>query len=96
MSAVDPGILSIALALWGRRNIVGLDIDPASPEAFETNAKLNQIGGAAQFDARDLSEVEGESELVVANIIAPILESLAPGGQAHCQRWASSFKRYPG
>jgi ribosomal protein L11 methyltransferase len=80
------GILSIALALWGRRNIVGLDIDPASPEAFETNAKLNQIGDAAQFDARDLSEVEGESELVVANIIAPILESLAAELVKHTAR----------
>lgn len=72
------GILSIALALWGRRNIVGIDVDPASPEAFETNAKLNEIGDAARFDSRLLNELDGRRELVVANIIAPILKNLAP------------------
>ena len=71
------GILSIALALWGRENIVGLDIDPASPEAFATNAALNQVVGAAQFDTRPVHELETDFSLVVANIIAPILLSLS-------------------
>ena len=71
------GILSIALALWGRENIVGLDIDPASPEAFATNAALNQVVGAAQFDTRSVDELDTEFSLVVANIIAPILLSLS-------------------
>ena len=52
------GILSIALALWGRENIVGLDIDPASPEAFATNAALNRVVGAAQFDTRSVDELD--------------------------------------
>ena len=56
---------------------MGLDIDPASPEAFATNAALNQVVGAAQFDTRSVDELETEFSLVVANIIAPILLSLS-------------------
>ena len=79
------GILSIALALWGQRDIIGLDVDPASPEAFETNAKLNHIGDAAKFDPRELADVDEKFDLVVANIIAPVLKSLAPELVGHTQ-----------
>mgnify|MGYP001221743353 CR=1 FL=1 len=71
------GILSIALALWGVPRIVGLDVDPASPEALQSNVALNKVQDRVAFESYELSEHQTPNDLVVANIIAPILHELA-------------------
>ena len=43
------GVLSIAAALAGAKQIVGVDIDPAALRHSEENAKLNQLAAHTEF-----------------------------------------------
>jgi ribosomal protein L11 methyltransferase len=71
------GILSIAAAkLWPHAHGIALDIDPISVGAARENLERNGIGSVAVSD-NALASTEGPFELIVANIQADVLESLA-------------------
>ncbi|MDR0997082.1 MAG: 50S ribosomal protein L11 methyltransferase [Zoogloeaceae bacterium] len=69
------GILAIAAAKLGAAPVVGIDIDPQAVEAAVANARKNQI--EAEFFAAD-APVEGQFDLLVANILSNPLKALAP------------------
>lgn len=69
------GILAIAAAKLGARDVVGTDIDPQALAASRANAAQN--GVAARFVAPDGLPADA-SEVVVANILAHPLVLLAP------------------
>ena len=69
------GILAIAAAKLGARDVAGTDIDPQALVASRANATLN--GVAATFVAPD-SLPASASDVVVANILAHPLILLAP------------------
>ena len=73
------GILGIAAGLFGAGSIVGLDTDPIAIEASAANARRNRLG--TRFAARRGSLPSGEPpfDLVLANLIASLLETLAAG-----------------
>jgi ribosomal protein L11 methyltransferase len=71
------GVLAIVAALRGVRNVVAIDIAEAAREATRANAARNGVAGAIVASTAPLSAVEGEFELVVANILAPTLVTLA-------------------
>jgi ribosomal protein L11 methyltransferase len=69
------GILAIAAAMLGARDVVGTDIDPQALAASGANAAQNRV--AARFVAPDALAMR-ESDVVVANILANPLILLAP------------------
>ena len=83
------GILAIAAAAYGAAQVLACDIDPeACAIAFE-NAALNQVDEKISFTIAPLEELEGEFDLVLANILAEenirladaLVAHLAPGGR---------------
>ncbi|MDT4875189.1 Ribosomal protein L11 methyltransferase [compost metagenome] len=72
------GILAIAALLLGARQAVGTDIDPQALEASRDNALRNGID-PARFPVYLPADLPTKpAELVVANILAGPLVSLAP------------------
>ena len=69
------GILAIAAALLGAKKVIGVDIDPQALEATQANAERNgvQIDTFMPADCQDIT-----ADLVIANILAGPLQSLAP------------------
>ena len=77
------GILAIAAGKLGAQQIVGIDIDPRAIEAARFNAENNHV--RAEFALADTPLGQGCYDLVVANILANPLRTLAP---ALCARVA--------
>jgi ribosomal protein L11 methyltransferase len=73
------GILSLAAARLGAREVVALDTDPIAIEATQANAGRNRLRG--RIDARLGSLPSGDSpfEIVLANLVSGILIGLATG-----------------
>lgn len=89
------GILSIAAVLLGARHARALDIDPLSVRITRENAERNCVADRITATEGSLAEVldaaEPRPDLLVANILAPVLEDMArhrlsravrPGGLA--------------
>jgi ribosomal protein L11 methyltransferase len=72
------GILAIAMAKLGAREVWALDVDPDAVEEATHNARLNGVGGKIRFVLGSLEQVEGmRFDLVVANLTDRIIRSLA-------------------
>ena len=67
------GILSIAAAMYGVQDIDGVDNDSPSIENAQKNIRLNEVDSAINLFCPALPDGEKEYELIVANILAPIL-----------------------
>ena len=69
------GVLALAAARLGM-TAVGFDVDDLAVQVAQEQALIN--GLQADFRAVDISKIEGRYELVVANLFAEVLASLAP------------------
>ena len=81
------GLLAIAALKLGARSAVGMDIDPQALIATQQNAERNGVAANLTVLGSD-PEIEGRYDVVVANILAGPLETLA--GIAHSEtqfRW---------
>lgn len=74
------GILAIAGAKLGARDVVGVDIDPQAVLAARANAERNEV--SARFDD-SAQKLEGTFDRVVANILSNPLKVLAPAICGH-------------
>ncbi len=74
------GILAIAAAKLGAQEVLGVDIDPQAVIAAQHNAERNNV--STHF-ADSASEIEGQFDIVVANILSNPLKALAPAICAH-------------
>lgn len=72
------GVLAVAAALFGAGTIVAVDITPAAVPTTLDNAERNGVAGRIAVSTTPLAEVDGEFDVVVANILAPTLVELAP------------------
>jgi ribosomal protein L11 methyltransferase len=78
------GILSIAAAKLGASHILGVDIDPVSVENARQHASLNEV--IADFHLGSLEEIRDgalplkQADVIVANILSPVLHRLVKGG----------------
>jgi ribosomal protein L11 methyltransferase len=71
------GVLAIAAARLGFAPVLALDNDPAALEATTANAALNGVElEAGRIDLR--SEPVPPADMIVANLLAPLLRQLAP------------------
>ncbi len=74
------GILAIAAKKLGAGEVLGVDIDPQAVRAATDNAERNRVD--AHF-ADSAGEIEGQFDIVVANILSNPLKALAPALCAH-------------
>jgi len=80
------GILSIAAAKLGVKKILGVDTDAEAIRVSRENVKKNNVEKTCTFQTGSIQEIISEefslsrAPLVVANIIAPILEELFEAG----------------
>ena len=79
------GILAIAAALFGAREVDAVDIDPAAVASTIANAQSNRV----QLHAGLPDEARGEYDVVLANILAMPLKVLAPLLCSHVGRGGS-------
>jgi ribosomal protein L11 methyltransferase len=70
------GILAIGAKLLGFTDVRGFDNDPDCMRVSEENAALN--GVSIPFTLDDLSQAHSPADIVVANILAPVLIRFAP------------------
>jgi len=84
------GILSIAAARLGARRIRALDIDPQAVSITRENAARNGVAQAINASAGSLDDLleacAPSADLLVANILAPVLETMARQGLARAVR----------
>ncbi len=82
------GVLAIAVAKLARVNVLASDIDPVAVEVTKANAKANGVGPfvtaltAKGFEHTGL-RARAPYDLIIANILARPLVSLAPAFRAH-------------
>lgn len=72
------GILAIAAAKLGAKEVIAVDLDQAAVETSAENVKLNHV--VEQVDVRHgnlMEVVKGKADIVVANIIADVICFLA-------------------
>lgn len=85
------GVLAVVACLFGVADAVAIDISPASPEITVANAQANAVERQITVSCDSLDEINTAHDafdLVVANILAPVLielsagltRSVAPGG----------------
>lgn len=77
------GVLGIALARTREARVVAVDIAPAAIEATTINVGLNAVSDRFVIELGGINVVRGTYELVLANILAPVLLADAPQ-IAHC------------
>ncbi len=72
------GVLSVVAAQLGAPYVEAIDISPAAVEATNDNARRNGVAGIVSVSTRPLTSVDEPFDLVLANLLAPVLLELAP------------------
>ncbi len=76
------GILSILAAKLGATAVMGVDTDAEAVRVSEENARLNAVGDHVRFAHGSFEQAERRYDLVVANILAPVIARLLADGLA--------------
>lgn len=71
------GVLGIVAAQRGVTTIRSTDISAGAVEATIANAQLNGVADQIEVDMAELATISGPYDVVVANILAPVLVSMA-------------------
>ncbi len=71
------GVLAVGACVLGASHATAIDISPASVPTTRANASANGVADRVDVSTTPLSDVEGTFDIVVANILAPILIDLA-------------------
>jgi len=84
------GVLAIALAKLTHVNVLATDIDPVAVKVTEANARANGVGPfvkarTAKGFSHPIIKAKAPYDLIIANILARPLVSLAPAFRAHLQ-----------
>ncbi|MDI3310595.1 MAG: 50S ribosomal protein L11 methyltransferase [Thermoanaerobacterium sp.] len=67
------GILSIVSSKLGAKKVFAVDVDEVALKVASTNVKLNKLDNIEVLKSDLLKELNGEADLIVANIIADII-----------------------
>ena len=71
------GVLSVIAARRGAAHVTAIDIAEAGREATVDNAERNGVADRIDASTTPIDQVDGTFDLVVANILAPVLVSMA-------------------
>ncbi len=77
------GILAIAAALLGARQVRAIDISENAIEVCRENVEKNQLSSKITCEVGELAEDQGQYDFIAANLIAEILIELAPEFAKH-------------
>ena len=88
MSVLDvgcgSGILAIAADLLGAGDVLGIEIDPVAVDVARENLELNGCGQNVRVIEVDLTKgVDYKADIVVANLMADLVEMLSPDVRRH-------------
>ncbi|MBN2428324.1 MAG: 50S ribosomal protein L11 methyltransferase [Deltaproteobacteria bacterium] len=72
------GILAMAAAALGAQTVLGCDVDETACEVARRNVALNGLTDRIRISGRPLSEIDEQSDIVLANILAEENVRLAP------------------
>jgi ribosomal protein L11 methyltransferase len=72
------GVLSIVAALSGAPRVRAIDISADAIAATVANARRNGVADVIEVDDAAIGRVAGHFDIVVANVLAPELVSMAP------------------
>lgn len=68
------GVLSIAAAMLGAKNIKALDLDEVAVESARMNIKLNSVDDVVTVSQNNLlNGIETKADIIVANILAEVI-----------------------
>jgi len=70
------GLLAIAAAKLGAKEVQAVDIDPVAVEVCSQNTQLNQVKVHCQHGS--LGQLSGTADVIVANIVADVIIELLP------------------
>lgn len=71
------GILAIAAAKLGAENVTGVDFDPVAVDSAIKNVGYNELKNVEILQGNLIDVVHGKADIVVANIIADVILTLA-------------------
>jgi ribosomal protein L11 methyltransferase len=71
------GVLAIGACLLGAAHATAIDISPASVPTTRVNAAANDVADRVKVSTTPLAQLDGRYDVVVANILAPVLIELA-------------------
>ncbi len=71
------GILGMSCALYGASHVIGIDNDIDARIAAQDNIKNNKLSSRMQIDDRNLEQIPGTFDLIIANITVDVLKVLA-------------------
>ncbi len=71
------GILAMACRLFGAKDVLALDNDPDALETAKQNILRNRLGGRVKASGQDVTTIQGDFDIIVANIIHDVLSELA-------------------
>ncbi len=78
------GILSIAGALLGASEVLGVEIDPTAVEIAKENIALNGVGDVAKAQYGDLTQgIDFKADVIVANLMADLVMMLSEDVAGH-------------
>ncbi|MBZ2190038.1 50S ribosomal protein L11 methyltransferase [Alcanivorax sp. JB21] len=83
------GVLAIAALLLGAERVLACDIDPQALLATRENAILNGVSDRLECCLPDAMPTQASFDLVIANILAGPLVSLAPQLLGYCSNGAA-------
>ncbi|MDB5107930.1 MAG: prmA [Candidatus Binatus sp.] len=72
------GLLAIAAAMLGAREIIATDVDPIALDNARDNARLNNLERRIRFSPVPLNSIRRRFDLVTVNILSETLIELAP------------------
>jgi ribosomal protein L11 methyltransferase len=70
-------VLAIGACLLGAAHATAIDISPASVPTTRVNAAANDVADRVKVSTTPLAQLDGRYDVVVANILAPVLIELA-------------------
>ncbi len=80
------GILSIAAALLGSKNVYGVDIDPNAVAASAENVEMNGLSEFIEIAYGDVTEGLGmKADIIAANLMADLIIALTPDIAKHLE-----------
>ncbi len=71
------GVIAVTAALLSHRPVRAIDVASAAVEATIDNAMRNGVSELVEVDTTDLTDIDLDYDVVVANILAPVLVALA-------------------
>jgi ribosomal protein L11 methyltransferase len=71
------GVLAVTAAMLQGRTVRAVDVASAAVEATIDNARRNGVADRVRADTADVADIDDDYDLVIANILAPVLVSMA-------------------